>query len=96
MLVVGVGLDDDSSAMPSVEDGLEAEDEDTLPVLLVSVDDVGTVVLRAERFRVASFCVDEVVVDMIMRSICDARLSDESCRRSCLSGPVEVLIGGVI
>lgn len=63
------------------------EDEVTLsfpvPVdLLVSVDEVGTVVPTAERLRAAFFLADEVVVDMMIRSICDARLSDESLRRS--------------
>lgn len=69
---------------------LEDDEDVTFPVpvpvpevdLLVNVEDVGTVVPKAERFRVAFFLADEVVVDMMMRSICDARLSDESLRRS--------------
>lgn len=72
------------SALPSEE----AEDGDS-PVLLVSVDDVGTVVPRAERLRVASLRAEDVVVDMMIRSECDARLSDESFRGNFRLGLVD-------
>lgn len=69
----------------------EEEEDVALPVpvpvpvpvdLLVNVEDVGTVVPTAERLRVAFFLAEELVVDMMILSICDARLSDESFRRS--------------
>ena len=51
--------------------------------LLVNVDEVGTVVLRVDGFRVV---VEESVVDVIMRSMCEAKLSEEGFREWSLRG----------
>lgn len=68
----------------------DEDDEDvalpvTVPVpvvdLLVNVEDVGTVVPTADRLRIVFFLAEELV-DIIILSICEARLSDESFRRS--------------
>ena len=67
----------------------EGEDDDGSPVLLVRVEDVGTVVPRADRLREDSLRADEVVVDMMIWSVCDARLSDESLRRNLPLGLVD-------
>lgn len=57
-------------------------------VACVRVDDVGTVEAVCEdRLRAASLPADEVVVDVITRSTCEARLSSESFRRSSGIGP---------
>lgn len=82
-----------STVFPSGdEDEAEAEDvADGRPVLLVKVDEVGTVVPRAERLRADSLRVEEVVVDMMIRSACEARLSDESLRGTPPLGLVDAL-----
>lgn len=87
-LDAGVG---GSFVVASAEDE-EGVEEAIVPVLLVSVEEVGTVVPRAERLRSVVFRADEVVVDMIIRSMCETRLSDESWRQSCLSGPLDELV----
>lgn len=84
---VAAAFSGSAAVFPSGDEELELEDVvataavvDGRPVLLVSVDDVGTVVPRAERLRAESLRVEEVEVDMMIRSACDARLSDESLR----------------
>jgi len=64
--------------------GEEAAESDTVvcfPDCPVKVDEVGTVVLGVVRLRVV---VLDVVVDMMIRSMWEARLSSESWRRRTL------------
>jgi hypothetical protein len=57
-------------------------------VACVRVEDVGTVAAACvDRLRAASLPADEVVVDVITRSTREARLSEESLRRSSGIGP---------
>ena len=94
----GIAIAEVDSSVSSGEEGdgdVEEEEEVRVPVLWVRVEEVGTVVPRAERLRAAVLRADEVVVDMMIRSMCDARLSDESLRRSCLSGFV-VVVGATL
>ena len=74
--------------MGSVVDSTEGVEADLARVL-----DVGTgAVPCVERLRAAALP-EEVVVDVITRSTCDARLSEESFRRSWLAGPVGLGVG---
>lgn len=82
--VSGSALDRMGSEVFSME-GVDAD--------LASVLDVGTgAVPCVERLRAAALP-EEVVVDVITRSTCEARLSEESFRRSWLAGPVGLGVG---
>lgn len=58
--------------------------------VLVSVDEVGTLLLRDDRCRDDFFPAEDVVVDMMMRSMWEAMLSDESFRLSAGPGSLDV------
>jgi len=50
--------------------------------LLARVEDVGIVALVADCFLAASLRAEEEVAEEMMRSMCDAMLSEDSVRRS--------------
>lgn len=74
--------------MGRVVDSMEGVEAD-----LASVLDVGTgAVPCVERLRAAALP-EEVVVEVITRSTCEARLSEDLLRRSWLAGPVGLEVG---
>ena len=80
-----VGL---TSAADSARIGNTTDSSDDAGVACVRVEDVGTVAaVCVDRLRAASLPADEVVVDVITRSTCEARLSSESLRRRSGIGP---------
>lgn len=79
-----------------VESGSEEEEEEEegmgllvlLLELLARVEDVGIVALEEDCFRAAALRADEDVEEEMIRSMCEAMLSEDSVRKSSWPWPV--------